>query len=161
MSANSVFEPSPEHIWLDRNVGEWTIECAYHTIPGEDPIEVEGREVTERLGPFWVVGRFEADMMGTPIIGQTVTGYDPVKKVFVSTWKDNYTPFHYGFEGELNEDENALVLTGENYDPLRQGQSIYHSRTDYLNDKERVLGLSVESDDGQVAILEYRYTRKS
>ena len=43
---------------------------------GDEPLAVQGTEETEMLGPYWVVGRFEADMMGTPIIGQPTTGYD-------------------------------------------------------------------------------------
>ena len=160
MSDNSVFSPAPEHDWLSTQVGEWEVECAYYTIPGEEPIEVQGTETVEQLGPFWVVSRFEADMMGTPIIGQAVTGFDPVRKVFVGTWKDSYTPFHYTFEGTRSDDGKSLALSGENFDPMRQKDSTYHSRTDYLSDSERVLALSVEVDGDFVPILEYRYKRK-
>lgn len=141
-------------------VGTWDVECAYFTIPGEEPIEIEGREVAEIMGPFWLLGRFEADMMGTPLAGQSVTGYDPVKKLFIGTWKDNFTPFHYTYEGTLSEDEKTLVLEGENYDPTRQCMSIYRNRTEYLHDSERIMALSVDVDGSEVPILEYRYKRK-
>ena len=160
MSDSSVFKPTPEHQWLSRNVGEWDVQCAYNTSPGDDPLEVEGHELTEMLGPFWVVGRFEADMLGTPIIGQAVTGYDPVKKLFVGTWKDSYTPFHYTFEGKLSEDENTLMLAGDNYDPMRRCMSTYRSCTEYLGDSVRILTLSVEVDGTEISILKYRYKRK-
>ena len=160
MSEEPLFKPSPEHELLSRNVGEWIVECAYHTIPGEEPLKVQGTEKSEMMGPFWVVGRFEADMLGSPIIGQAVTGFDPVKKVFVSTWKDSYTPFHYTFEGTLSEDGNILTVTGENYDPMRQANSTYQTVTEYLSDSERILSLSVVSDDGETPILRYHYRRK-
>lgn len=160
MSENSLFKPTPEHKWLARHMGEWDVKCAYYTIPGEDPLEVEGHETMEVLGDFWVVGKFEADMLGTPVIGQAVTGYDPVKKLFVGTWKDNYTPFHYTFEGELNDDKTELFLTGENYDPMRQRVSTYQSCTEYIGESERVLTLSVVVDGENIPILEYRYKRK-
>ncbi len=112
------------------------------------------------LGAFWSVGRFEADMMGTPVVGQSVTGYDPAKKVFVGTWKDNYTPFHFTFEGLLDPAKKVLTLAGENYDPMRGGPAMYHSRTEYLSDSERIMALSVETEGTEVPILEYRYKRK-
>ncbi len=160
MSENSVFEPAPEHEWLTHLVGTWDVQCAYHTVPGEEPLEVEGHEVVDSLGPFWIVGRFDADMLGTPIIGQAVTGFDPVKRLFIGTWKDSYTPFHYTFEGKLSDDEKVLLLTGENYDPMRQRVSTYRSCTEYHGDSKRVLKLSVLVDEEDVPILEYRYTRK-
>lgn len=160
MSDFSVFQPTPEHEWLTRHVGQWEVECSYFTIPGDDPLEVSGEETTEMLGPFWVVGRFEADMMGTPVIGQAVTGFDPVKKLFTGTWKDNYTPFHYTFAGTLSDDKKLLKLEGENYDPTRGKSSLYRSRSEYPSDSKRITKLSVEVDGVEVPILEYRYRRK-
>ncbi len=160
MSEHSVFKPTPQHRWLQRLVGDWEVTCSYYTIPGEDPIVVPGKESVEALGDFWIVGHFEADMLGTPIVGQSMAGYDPVRQLFVGSWKDNYTPFHYTFEGKLNDDESELFLTGDNYDPMRQRISTYQSCTEYIGDSERVLTLSVLVDGEDVPILEYRYVRK-
>lgn len=159
MSENSIFKPTPEHKWLTRNIGEWAVKCSYYTIPGDDPFEVEGREVNEMLGDYWVIGRFEADLMGTPLIGQSMTGYDPVKKLYVGSWKDNHTPFHYTFDGKLNDSESELFLSGENYDPTRQRLSTYQSCMEYVSDSERVLSLSVLVRGEDVPILEYHYKR--
>ena len=160
MSENSVFQPTSQHKWLSRNVGTWEVECSYYMIPGEDPLEVTGQEVVETLGPFWVVGRFEADMMGSPVTGQAVTGYDPIKGLFIGTWKDNSTPFHYTFEGTLSDDERILALEGSNFDPVRQRESIYRCRTEYLSDSEHVMTLTVEVNGEEVPILKYHYKRQ-
>lgn len=160
MSENSVFKPTPQHRWLQRLVGEWEVTCSYYTIPGDEPIVVSGSESVEALGDFWIVGRFQADMLGTEIMGQSVAGYDPVRKLFVGSWKDNYTPFHYTFEGTLNDDETELFLTGDNYDPMRQRVSTYQSCTEYIGEAERVLTLSVLVEEEDIPILEYRYLRK-
>ncbi|MEM9478448.1 MAG: DUF1579 family protein [Verrucomicrobiota bacterium] len=156
---SNAFPPAPQHDWLKKNTGNWTVECAYFMAPGEDPIEVEGKEFNDMLGEFWSIGRFEADLLGSTMIGQSSIGYDPVKKVFVSTWKDSSTPFHYTFEGELDEERNALLFEGENYDPVRQEKATYRSKIKFLSEDERVLSLSVEAGGSEVPILEYRYKR--
>ena len=157
---SNAYPPSSEHDWLKKNNGHWSVECAYFMAPGADPIEVEGSEANEMLGDFWCVGNFEADMLGTPMIGQSSLGYDPVKKRFVSTWKDSSTPFHYTFEGEINEDGKGITFTGENFDPIRQCSALYRSRIEFLSDDEKILNLSVESEGSEIPILEYRYKRK-
>lgn len=160
MSEDSVFQPAAEHEWLTSHVGEWAVKCEYFMSPGEEPIEVDGVESVEMLGPFWAVGRFEADMLGTPVVGESVLGFDPVKRCFTGSWKDSYTPFHYRFEGELSDDRRALDLVGSNYDPMRQREATYRWRTEYVGDGERVMSLSVEVDGSEVPILRYRYVRK-
>jgi hypothetical protein len=160
MSEPSVIEPSPEHLWLAGQAGEWDVDCAYWSIPGEDPLKIAGKETVETLGSFWIVGRFEADMVGTPIVGLSVTGYDPVRRLYSGSWKDSYTPFPYRFEGTLEEDGTLLVLEGENYDPMRQRTATYRCRTKYNGDAERVMDLSVDADGSEVRILEYRFTKR-
>lgn len=156
-----LFEASREHEFLARQAGEWHVRCSYSMGPDIEPMEVEGSETTEMLGPFWLIGRFEADLLGSPMVGQAATGYDPVRKRFIGTWKDSSIPFLYTFEGFLDDERKTLRLSGENYDPMRGVRAIYRSVIEYLSDKERRLSLSVEIAGGDVSqILEYHYTRK-
>jgi len=143
--------------------GDWKVRCLYFMGTSDEPIEVNGTETIELLGDYWIFARFEADVLGSPMQGQAATGYDPIRKCFVGTWKDTSTPFHYNFEGVIEEtdgDKKTLKLSGENYDPMRQCRAVYHSTIEYLSTKERVLFLSVEAEGGMIPILEYHYTRK-
>lgn len=153
---------TPEHAWLASLAGEWSVRCLYFMGSPDAPIEVRGKETVERLGHYWIFARFEADVLGSPMQGQAATGYDPVKRRFIGTWKDTSTPFHYSFEGTMEETgtTKTLRMSGENYDPMRQCPAIYHSVIEYLSPKERILHLSVESENGEIPILEYHYKKK-
>ena len=107
------FQASAEHDFLATQEGTWNVRCSYSMGPDSDPMVVEGTEKAEMLGPFWIASRFEADLLGSPMSGHGSTGYDPVRKVFVATWKDSSNPFLYTFEGFLDENENTLKLSGE------------------------------------------------
>lgn len=155
------FEATPEHEFLARQVGKWDVQCSYSMGPDIEPMEVSGVETAEMLGPFWLVTRLDVDLLGSPMCGQAATGYDPVRKLFVGSWKDSSNPFLYSFEGFLDKEHKTLRLSGENYDPMRGVRAIYRSVIDYISDRERKLSLSVELADGDVnPILEYHYTRK-
>ena len=155
------FKTSPQHDFLALQEGDWDVQCAYSMGPDADPIEVPGSEKAEMIGPFWLVTRFEADLLGTPMCGQASFGYDPVKKVFVGTWKDSSIPFHYTFEGFLDDDQKVLKMSGENYDPMRGLPAIYRTTTEYLSNDEKRMTLTVELDSGETnQILQYHYRRK-
>ncbi len=154
------FEPSPEHEFLSRQVGNWKVSCRYSMGAGTEPIEVSGTETAEMIGGFWLVTRFEADLLGTPMAGQASTGYDPIQKRFVGNWKDSSIPFLYAFEGFLDDEQKVLKMSGENYDPVRGVRAIYRSVIEYHSLKEKTLTLSVELADGSInEILQYHYTR--
>ena len=107
-----------------------------------------------------LAARFEADFIGTPMSGHASTGYDPVRQIFVGTWKDSSNPFLYTFEGFLDAEKKTLKMSGENFDPVRRVSSMYRSVIEYLSPKEKILTLSVEDEDGGVRnILEYHYKR--
>ena len=154
------FKASAVHDFLASQEGKWDVRCSYSMGPDVDPMEVEGTETAEMLGPFWLVTRFEADLLGSPMQGQASTGYDPVKKVCLGTWKDSSNPFLYTFEGFLNEEQTELKMSGENFDPVRGVRSIYRSLITYASEDEKTLNLSVEVAGGDVSqILQYHYTR--
>lgn len=154
------FEPSPQHEFLAKQAGNWKVTCRYSMGPGMDPVEVPGTETAEMLGNFWLVTRFEADLLGTPMSGQASTGYDPIQKRFVGNWKDSSVPFLYLFEGFLDNEQKVLKMSGENFDPVRGVRAIYRSVIEYHSQKEKTLTLSVELADGDTnEILQYHYKR--
>ena len=154
------FKATPEHEFLARQEGKWDVCCTYSMGPEIDPMEVTGSETAEMLGPFWLVTRFEADLLGSPMSGQASTGYDPVRKRFVGSWKDSSIPFLYTFEGFLDDEQKTLRMSGENYDPVRGLNAMYRSVIEYISDREKKLTLSVEVKGGDIyQILEYHYTR--
>ena len=154
------FTATAEHKFLAKQEGKWDVICSYSMGPDTEPMEVPGTETAEMLGPFWLLARFEADLLGSPMYGQASTGYDPARKVFVGTWKDSSNPFLYTFEGFLDDDHKTLKMSGENYDPMRGVRAIYRSVIEYLSDDEKVLTLSVEIAGGEInQILEYHYRR--
>lgn len=159
MSAS--FKPSREHNLLQQYVGDWDVECEYFFGSEDTPIQIQGKETVEALGEFWIIGRFEADILGQMLIGQSVRGYDPVKEKFIETWKDSATPFLYAFEGDLDKDGTRLTMKGKNYDPVRQWRAPYTGKIEFHGKDKRILTLSVETIDGdEVRILRYISTRR-
>ncbi|MEZ5301893.1 MAG: DUF1579 family protein [Verrucomicrobiales bacterium] len=119
--------PSEEHSLLLELEGEWDVLCRYFTGDDDLTIEVEGKESITMLGGFWAVGTLTADVMGTPLHGRSSFGYDPERRVYISTWQDSMNPHFYFFEGQYDMVSGILHLSGRNFDPRRGAASLYRS----------------------------------
>jgi hypothetical protein len=153
---------TPEHEWLASQTGLWSVRCEYFMGSPDDPIEVEGTEEVSTVAPFWIISRFTADLLGTPMVGQAATGFNPVTRKFIGTWQDSSIPFLYVFEGKMESGDDGVKtirFEGENFDPVRRRKALYRSSIRYPSANEKILDLSVESDETKIPILRYNYTR--
>jgi hypothetical protein len=48
--------PHDEHFWLQKLVGEWTVEMECVMGPDQPPMKSTGTEVSRSLGGMWTVG---------------------------------------------------------------------------------------------------------
>ena len=80
-------EPTREHRWLQKFVGDWTYETEAPAEPGQPPHKMTGSERIRALGEIWVQGEGTSQMPdGSPATTQITLGYDATKKRFVGTW---------------------------------------------------------------------------
>ena len=103
-------QPTDEHKVLKQEVGTWKAKMKIW-MPGSDqPLLAEGLEVNEMFGSFWVISKFEADMMGQAFKGRATLGYDPVKKKYVGTWFDNMNAHMTFMEGTYDEATKTMTF---------------------------------------------------
>ena len=69
MSQMKMPQPTEQHQWLQKMVGEWHSKTTMKH-PGQEPEVSEGSETVEPLGQFWTVNHVEATMQGQPFKGQ-------------------------------------------------------------------------------------------
>ncbi len=108
--------PGPAHKVLEAKIGKWTGTVKMF-MPGAPPQEskftseakwiMEGRYVEET-----VVGETP---MG-PFNGKGTTGYDNIKKKYVSTWIDNSGTGIYFHEGTYDPASKTFTYTGDSCD---------------------------------------------
>jgi hypothetical protein len=152
--------PERAHLWLAKAVGSWKVEGLYYFAAGSEPVEAIGTEEVEMFGPYFRRGHLEIDLLGSTVRGCTLTGFDPLRQVFVSTWFDTTNPHLYSYQGRFDEEANVLVLTGANTDPGTGKRAAYRSIERYALPDERALELFVEVPGRpETQILTYRYER--
>jgi hypothetical protein len=101
-------QASPEHQLLKKFAGDWDATVA---IMGKESHATSHNRVT--LGGLWLVTEFKGEFLGAPFEGKGATGYDPVKKKYVSTWIDSMTPSLLVLEGTFDKETNTYTEIGE------------------------------------------------
>jgi hypothetical protein len=117
--------------------GRFKVHCTFYTDPSSPPMECEAVETFEKVGPFWVVSKYEADFMGAPFVGRSTLGYDPYRKCWGSTWVDCMSPALFSFTGNMKGD--TLVMEGEAWSCMTHQMARHRTTNKTLGKDEWVM----------------------
>lgn len=157
----SIPEPSKEHELIVKSVGVWDVKCRFFMAPDQPPLESEGVDTIGAIGPFWSVGRFEADFMGMPFSGASQLGYLPKESCFVSTWIDSMSTFLFTLKGQYDESAKILNVTGEGPNP-GDGELIpQRVEHEFVDDNHHKMRMYMTLEHGEVKSFEMDYTRRT
>lgn len=107
-------EPTPEHQWLLKLVGDWEFASECSMGPDQPPMKSTGKQTTRALGSLWTLGEMEG---GTPDGGSMdslfTLGFDPAKGRFVGTFVSSCMTHQWPYDGQLDADHKILTLDSE------------------------------------------------
>jgi hypothetical protein len=93
--------------------GTWMAKVKSWMSPGAPPMENDGTSESKMaLGGRFLEERVQSSFMGQPFSGIGYTGYDNVKKKYVSTWMDNMGTMIMVMEGTTDPAGNVITSTG-------------------------------------------------
>lgn len=156
--------PGEAHRVMDRLAGTWNTRTRMWW-GGEgngDPMESEGTSVVE-----WILdGRFleernQGTLMGQPITGRGIYGFDNNKKKYTAMWIDTMTTSMLISEGTLSRDGDIITYFGSMDEPMTGEHDktvMYVSR--FIDDNKRVFEIhDMSIVPGNTKVLEVIYTR--
>lgn len=152
---------SPQHKLLEKYVGNWDAELTSPGAPGQPPQVSKGKS-TARLtgGGLWLVTDFEGTMLGAPLIGHEVMGYDNHAKQYILNWVDSSSTAMYA--GEMQLDEKTHILSGTIHGHDEAGLEMKWRATDeWKDDDTRVYAMHMKMRDGpEQEMIRITYKRK-
>lgn len=155
--------PGEEHKVLAPLVGTWSATTQYWT--ARDAAPQESKASARRrliLGGRYVQEDFRGTFMGVPFQGMSITGYDKLKKAYVSTWVDNFGTGILFQTGKVKEDGKTIIYTGEALDPQTGKNMKYHNVIRFEGKDKQVMQMFHEGPDGnEWKVMEITYTRRA
>jgi hypothetical protein len=152
--------PGEPHKALQQYVGTWTSNVKMFN-PGGPPKESTGTaEVKSILGDRFVMEEDTGTFMNMPFQGKGFSGYDNMKKKYVSVWVDTMGTGIMMSEGSCDAAGKVFTWTANEIDPMT-GQPTAMRMVDRFSDRKRVTEFYKKSTDGkEVKMMEITYLKK-
>lgn len=149
-------EAGPEHKVLAALDGTWD---ATVSVMGQESKGV--MTIKLAMNGLWLIEDYEGDMMGQNFAGHGLIGYDPAKKMYVSTWIDGMTTNLSISEGTYDKEKKELVLSQEAPDPM-SGKMVTMKQTTRFKDRDHwSFHMSMPGPDGaDMEMMSIEYARK-
>jgi hypothetical protein len=154
--------PNENHQRLAEQAGTWSVTSRWWSKPGEQPMESSGTATCEMiLGGRYMKEKVKSEWMGRPFEGEGCTGYDNLKKAYVSSWIDNMGTGIMMSEGKWDPATKTLTWHGEYVDAVT-GKSKTMRMVEKVEspDKHTVEFFDVGPDGKEFKSMEIVYTRK-
>lgn len=143
-------EVTPQHLWLQKLVGEWTFTGEGVMGPDQPQFTMAGAESVHAVGDIWVqlVGTME-NPGGPPCLNVMTLGFDPAIGRFVGTFITSMMTNLWVYDGELDEGGRVLTLSTTGPDFTTPGKRVpFRDVIEVLDDDRRTLTSFCQGDDG-------------
>lgn len=153
--------PGTVHEMLAKSNGEWSEEITFWMDPGSQPSKASG-SVTNKmiLGGRYQQSTYTGDMMGMPFEGISILAYDNGRKIFQSSWIDNFGTGITNSEGVWDEATKTVNFTGTSYDPTTREVKKIRQTFKIIDDKNHLLEMFTNSNGSEYKTMEIKLTRK-
>lgn len=155
-------EAGEHHKHLQAFIGDWKLAVKYRMEPEGEWQESASESETEwmfdgRYIKEEVEGEMSEDMK---FAGLGITGYDNLKKKYVSVWMDNMSTSMMISEGACDESCKVFTFVGESIDPMTGKTQKNRSVLRVLNNDKHLMEMFSTGPDGkEFKNMEIAYTR--
>jgi hypothetical protein len=141
--------------------GEWNEEVKMWQAPGTPEQSMQSFCTNKMiLGGRYQESRHEGNFMGMPFEGIGIMGWDNVRKVFVSSWIDNFGTGMMYMEGTWDATKKAMTLTGKMTDPVSGQQVDVKQVMTIIDDDTQTLEQFSMYQGKEFKSMEMKLTRK-
>lgn len=143
--------PSDMHKWMAKSAGTWSSDSVAQWMdPAEPPTYNKASSVEKVImNGLYMEGEFTSNMMGMPMTGKSLTGYDKAKKKFVTSWIDNMGSGIVRMEGTYDEASKTLNMKGKQSDPVSGGETDIRQEQKWIDDNTYTLTMYGTGHDGK------------
>jgi uncharacterized protein DUF1579 len=150
------------HTILSTWAGDWNGAATVWRMPDTTAVFATERMASEMtMGGRYLVSNITGKIEDTSFEAQGTLGYDNAKKVFVSTWIDNFGTGITELEGNWNNAEHQLELKGKMTDPVTGKEADARENIRAIDKNNQFLELILYPGDKnkEQKLMEIKYSR--
>ena len=154
--------PGDVHKMIASADGEWTVKILMWMDPtATTPSETVSTTTNEMImGGRYQLSKTKGTMMGMPFEGMSLLGYDNTKKVFTSTWVDNFGTGTMTLEGVWNDATKSIELKGKSFDPITSKDASIREIIKFTDNDHQEMQMFETKSGSEKKTMEIKMTRK-
>ncbi len=153
--------PGEVHKMMAQSVGEWNDDITMWMDPAAPPTKTTSTSKTEMImGGRYQLSKTSGNMMGMPFEGMNLMGYDNAKKVFTSTWVDNFGTGTMTMEGTWDDMAKSITLKGKGIDPMTGKELSVRQVMKFIDNDRQEMEMYDNKAGKEVKTMEIKSTRK-
>jgi len=152
--------PGEMHALLAKIAGEWNAKVKMWNDPAGEPMVSDGTVKSEMImDGRYLQSKHTGSMMGMPMHGLALEGYDNVRKKYISTWIDNFGTGIMISEGDYNPESNEILYHGKMTDPMSGEEIKTRQVMKMIDDNNFTFQMYMDMGGQEVKMMEIEYTR--
>lgn len=149
--------PGEPHQWMADLAGNWTVTSTSYMNP-ESPMKSTGTcERTMLLGGRFMMEKVSSNMMGMPMEGIGINGYNNTTGMYEFVWMDNFGTMI--MTGTGMKEGKVLTMTSEYVDPITGKKSTAKMVTTMVDDDHQNFAMYEMKGGKEVKMMEAEYMR--
>lgn len=155
--------PGKAHEHLARKAGDWDLRVTMWQSPGAPPVESTSHsEMKTIMGGRYLVDHTRGSFMGMSFEGMGLSGYDNLKKKYVTLWIDNMGTGLMVSEGSM--EGQVCTYVGEGPDVMSGTYKKWRTVETFIDDdtwKTQMYGPGPDDKEFKMMEITYRRAKKS
>jgi hypothetical protein len=153
--------PGKEHQEMATMDGDWVYTQKMWMDPSAPPTESTGTAKFEMLmGGRYSRMTVKGNVMGMDFTGESIVGFDNAKKVWLSTWIDNFGTGILLMEGKYDEASKKIKYRGIAVDPMTGGEEEMVETIRMIDENTYEMEMFNVKNGEEIKNMELIYTRK-
>ncbi len=144
-------KPGPEHAWMAKHAGTWVSDSVKQWMdPSQPPTTAKATDVVKMaMNGLYQMSDFSSTMMGQPMMGHGMMGFDKMKKKYVLSWIDNMGSGIVRMEGTYDDASKTLNMMGKQSDPGRKMETDIRQELKFHDDGSYTMSMYGTGHDGK------------
>ena len=154
-------QPGEVHKMIAHSDGEWNNDITMWMDSTQPPTKTTAVSKNEMImGGRYQLSKTTGTMMGMPFEGLSLLGYDNKKKIFTSTWIDNFGTGTLTSEGAWDEQAKTINLKGKSIDPMSGKEIMIRQVIKFIDNDTQQFEMFDDRLGKEVKSMEIKLTRK-
>lgn len=153
--------PGSMHEMMAKYSGDWKTINKYWMDPAGEPMVTEGTSKTEMiLGGRYQMSKHSGSVMGMPMEGMWLMGFDNATEEFTAIWIDNMGTGTAIAKGKYDDSTKTISMDGNMIDPISKSDTKFKQYIKIIDNDHYTMIMNLDINGQEFKSMEIEFVRQ-